>query len=405
MPRIEIELVEQEGPDRVAGSVAGGPWRVAVRSGGLLLLESGFGDQGGGVHLCGRIHREGSIMDIVGCISTSRWTGTLTVVGGRARRELSFVSGALRMAGSTVGSDRLGEVMRRKGRITQAELDEALGEVGPERRLGRVLVSKGAATPGEVFDMLHRQVEEIFFSTVAVREGFFVFDPELDLDKLPASISLDVNRLLLEGARRIDELAMFRRLIPGMNIVLQRKTRSFPPRAEGVGEKFLARCDGRRTLSEVAGEIGLAEYDAVRLAHGFLVDGALEVIPTEATRDESIRFLVDRYNEIVDTVVSAVSATGDAGSFIEEVRSFPMSPGAFEDSTRRLLLERGGHLLAENVATILRDARVPDRMGHLVQILTQYLFFVLFCADTRLSREEHRRVGAHVHAMLQKIGS
>ena len=406
MKRIEIEVDEVAGARPDPSPLHAGPWRVAVGAGDLLVLErAGGGYPGGGFALAGRIGREGSVMDVAACISTSRWTGTLTVAGSGATRSLRFVRGALRMAGSTFGSDRLGEVMRRQGRITQTELEDALTEVGPEMRLGRVLVAKGAATSGEVFEMLKHQVEEIFHAAMAVREGSFAFDSALDPESLPASMSLDTRGLLLEAARRIDELSELRRLIPGTNMVLQRKPRSFPPRTEGVSEEFLARCDGRRTLEEIAGDLGLVEYEAVKLAYRYLVDGVLEVVPTEATSGESIRFVVDRYNEMVDLVASAVSAAGDPGDFFDEVRSFPSSAGASEETTRRLVLDAAGHLDHANVAAILREVRVHDRMGHLVRTLTQYLFFVLFCADGRLPRAVHRKVGDLVHSMLQKIGS
>ena len=60
-------------------------------------------------------------------------------------------------------------------------------------------------------------------------------------------------------------MAYFRKLIPGTNIVLQRKSRSFPPRLEDeVEDTFLSRCDGKRTLSEIAQVTGLGEYEVTK---------------------------------------------------------------------------------------------------------------------------------------------
>jgi hypothetical protein len=246
----------------------------------------------------------------------------------------------------------------------------------------------------------------MFYATLVLSDGAFHFVEGLDMGDLPAFISLDTNNLLLEGVRRIDEMAYFRKLIPGSNIVLQRKSRSFPPKFEQeIEDTFLSRCDGKRTLDEIASETGLGEYEATRLAYRFLSEGALEVIPTEATKDESVRFMVDRFNDMIDHVIRAIRGAGDHEAFLTEVRLYPRSGGEFQDFIEKMKLDGEGHLDFDNVLEILLGTKVEEPMVHLLQVLTQYLFFVLFLADRYLPREDHRHISAEVHTMLQKIGA
>jgi len=269
-----------------------------------------------------------------------------------------------------------------------------------------VLIDKGAATASIVYEMIHRQVEELFFATLVMNDGVFTFTSEIDLSELPAYISLDTNNLLLEGVRRLDELEYFHKLIPGPNIVLQRKSRSFPPRLqEEVEDVFLGHCDGRRTLGELAETTGLGEYEATRLAYQLLQEGALEVIPTESTRDDSLQFIVGRFNDMIDRVVETVDAAGFGQPFLLEMRAFPLSGGEFQDCTERLDLDEEGHLDYDNVVEILADTDVEDRMSYIVQVLTQYVFYCLFLSDRYLTRDTHRKLGIEVHTMLQKIGA
>ncbi len=384
-----------------------GTWHPAVLSPELLVLERAQGQKGGARSvLCGPVTGGGHLLDVIGCVSTSRWSGRLTVTSHTVVRCLYFVQGALRMATSTESADRLGELMHRLGRISRDQLDQAVREMRPGRRIGEILVETGAATTHGVFGMLHLQVEELFYATIGVTDGFFYFQDGVSLDGLPAYISLDTNNLLMEGVRRIDELLYFRKLIPGMRLVLSHKLRSVPPgpRDEKT-TRFLALCDGKRTLADVACEMGIGEYEATKMAHESLTKGAADVIPTESAGQQSVRFVVDRFNDMISVVNQALHIEGDRERFLADVRSYPRQGGEFEDFISLLVPDETGHLDHENVATVLWQMRVADRMSYLVQVLTQYMFFILFLADNHLSRERHAEVSAEVHTMLQKIGA
>jgi len=385
-----------------------GTWTISASGPDLLVLQRSTGAAGdaGRAVLAGTIAREGHLIDIIGFISSSQWSGTLTAWCAGTRRELFFDKGSLRMATSNERSDRLGELMHRLGKITKSQLDEAVRDIGPDARIGEVLIRRGTCTATEIFKMIHTQVEEMFYATLVLGSGEFRFVEGLDLGDLPAFISLDTNNLLLEGVRRIDEMAYFRKLIPGSNIILQRKSRSFPPKLKDeVEDVFLSRCDGVRTLGEIASETGIGEFEATRLAYRFLSEDALEVIPTEETKDDSIRFIVDRFNDMVDHVTRAIAGRSDPAPFMAEVRLYPRSGGEFQDFLEKVKLDEMGHLDIVNVQEIIRDTDVDEPMIYLLQILTQYVFYVLFLSDRYLPREDHRQISVEVHTMLQKIGA
>jgi hypothetical protein len=385
-----------------------GTWTVSSAGPDLLVLEKSNGPAGepGRAVLAGTIAREGHLIDIIGFVSSSQWSGTLTATCEGTRRELYFDKGSLRMATSNDRSDRLGELMHRLGKITKSQLDEAVQDIGPDARIGEVLIRRGASTTTEIFKMIHTQVEEMFYATLVLGSGTFRFIEGLDLGDLPAFISLDTNNLLLEGVRRIDEMAYFRKLIPGSNIVLQRKSRSFPPNMQNeVEDAFLSRCDGIRTLGEIASETGIGEYEATRLAYRFLTEDALEVIPTEDTRDDSVRFIVDRFNDMVDHVSRAIGRRSDPAPFLAEVRLFTRSGGEYQELLERMELDENGQLDITNVLEIIREVDAEEPMIVLLQVLTQYVFYVLFLSDRYLPREEHRQISVEVHTMLQKIGA
>jgi len=130
--RIRIDedgrLTSEEGELREFLELFSGSWRIESVGRDLLVLvpESEAPENAGTTMLSGRIAREGRLVDIIGFVSSSRWSGTLTVHSGRTRRQLFFDKGALRMASSSEASDRLGELMHRLGMITRNQLEEAV---------------------------------------------------------------------------------------------------------------------------------------------------------------------------------------------------------------------------------------------------------------------------------------
>ena len=68
--------------------------------------------------------------------------------------------------------------------------------------------------PEELFQMMGRQVEEVFYAAVHVaRATFYLFDG-LDEARAARRHHLSAGQLLMEAARRMDELRFFRERIP-----------------------------------------------------------------------------------------------------------------------------------------------------------------------------------------------
>src|SRR5690349_15458352 len=75
------------------------------------------------------------------------WTGTIVLAHMDVTRSVVVQGGRLIFATSTCRDDRLGEVLLRQGRITLHQYVEAGREVRSGKRLGTLLVEKGAIAP------------------------------------------------------------------------------------------------------------------------------------------------------------------------------------------------------------------------------------------------------------------
>ena len=385
-----------------------GEWKIISTGPGLLILERKTDSEHSErkrVLISGEIRKEGWLIDIISFISNSKWTGTLTVTSGGTKRHLFFDKAALRHATSNVRSEYLGEIMFRKNLISRGQLDGALKQVSGERRIGEVLIRQGVCTASDIFKMIYRQVEEIFYTTLLLDSGYFYFTEGLEPVKLPAILSLDTHSLLLEAVKRIDEISYFKKRIPGLNIVLKRKRMSFPPGMPQVESEFLGKCDGQRTLEAVAREIMVGEFDAMKLAYRFLEEGALEVVMTERTYDEGAQFAVRNFNSIIKLIHSEIDDQEKLLVLLGVEKNYINSARKEGEIPEDIAIDDKGCIDATTVISALGKIKVTNKIGYFIQIMSRYVFFVLFSASTFLPRQKQQQLNLKVHTLIQKVSS
>ena len=119
--------------------------------------------------------------------------GTLSLVHGDETRHLFFEKGELRTATSSREGQRIGAFLKRRGWITDTDLNWALDTVAKQgrARLGKILVERGLVSRTVLDAEMRRLVEEIVFSTFAWDTGEYKFqastgvlDPDVALDAL-----------------------------------------------------------------------------------------------------------------------------------------------------------------------------------------------------------------------------
>ncbi len=213
---IEINSVGQTRPIRQAATRLAevpGLWRLVPEIGRLMLLERVVDNRDLSrvkgaqreVSFAGVFDSAQALANVLNLVQMARWDGALHISDEQVRKVLYFRRGILLSAHSSLKRDRLGYVLVRVGMLTEAERDSCLEEIDDGARFGTLLVSKGLMTTPKVCEGLRKQTEEIFFSILKMSSGTFRLVQPLDMTEVPAMLRLDVQELLLEGMRRLDE--------------------------------------------------------------------------------------------------------------------------------------------------------------------------------------------------------
>jgi len=262
------------------------------------------------------------LADILQWLSNGEYTGTLRVSFGGVEKSLFFRGGRIISCTSTDPKELLGHFLVSHGLITEKALAAAVTEQERSGRLlGEILVEQGAVAQDELESMLKRKAEESLYELFRWRQGQFEFiDNQLPSYEM-VPISLDVNGLVLEGIRRVDEWDRMQEYIPSPLCV-----------AVTVGDVLEGEEDeARRAVLELINDDRTVEEICLQTHSGeFFV---CEIL-FQKVRDGKLKMIKPRVREIaVETsATSAKALLAEAGELIAGKR--------FEHALRRLRAAR-----------------------------------------------------------------
>jgi hypothetical protein len=221
--------------------------------------------------------------DLLNFLHQGRRTGVLLATHGDVERAVVLIEGAVAWAASTSPGERFGEIICRLGILPRATIAAALDEQSrnqPSHRLGELLVEWGLMDAAARARALRHQVIEIFLGLLVLRDGRFNFRAGFDPTRLPSRLALDVEGLLLDGLRRLDEMDHYKTRITS-NAIVPARTPSLAPRADsqefsGEMRHLLELVDGHRTLAELSELASLGEFEATKAAFRLMQAGYLE---------------------------------------------------------------------------------------------------------------------------------
>jgi hypothetical protein len=403
---------------RLAGRA--GRWRMLASTGDLIILSreppEGAPVSNVRVALSGEIDGTGGLCDVMGFIHQSQWSGALHTIDGKAHRTIWFKRGDIRTCGSNQPADRLGELLFRYGRITRADLDRALQRLGPDQRIGQLLVESGIVSSHDVFTFVRKQVEEVFFSVLGLRSGSFYFERSQGDEKLP-DLGLSTQNLLMEGTRQMDEMAYFQQKIPSMSAVprLRSNAPAAPPEDPNPGV-VLELIDGEADVASIARQSRLGEFEAMRALFQLSQGGYIEILSATdvqrrplsrppSSEKGGLTRLVEVFNEVLVKIHATLAASNKGERFRRDLAAFFRGATTYSDLFAGVQPGPDGRLPADLIFENLERTRVSDRGQYLHQALNELLFFLVFTFGEAMGPEEEKELTRRLNELLRDLSS
>lgn len=251
--------------------------------------------------------RAGRLEDIpfprlVASLADARATGALvltsagdprqTTTGESPKKVVFFRNGIPIHVRSNLVDECLGQLLRRRGLIDEATLEESLERVRQGAgRQGGILVALGAITPHQLRDTLEGQQRDKLFDVFAWPAGGFAFTARMTPPAETVTLEMSLAEMVYSGIRqRVPAQRALARLDPLLERFVAPTDRSFRGLGRIVGDKarrLLARVDGTRTVRQLLDQhADRTEAAAVLWAAHCLGALATETTPTPVQWDE-----------------------------------------------------------------------------------------------------------------------
>jgi hypothetical protein len=218
------------------------------------------------------------LSDILQWLAHGRKTGTLLLEHRSIRKRLILRKGSIFSSWSNDPRESLGQFLIREQLITEENLFRALLEQETlGRPLGAILVEKGHLTEADLLRTLRIKAEETIYDLFLWPDGKFEFrEEELAADGPVFHLDLGIQKVLLEGAQRVDEWGRIRKIIPTSRTTFRVLT---PPDTgdSAMATKALLLAARNKPLAEIALELRCSNFDAASLLRELLASRRLEV--------------------------------------------------------------------------------------------------------------------------------
>jgi hypothetical protein len=250
-----------------------------------------------------------SLGEVFSMLKERGLSGVLRVVNTRtkAQVELVFDEGRIDFAGAVGVAEEflLGRFAVERGDVSAQALEAVLEE---RRRatarpplFGADLVARGLLTPDQLRRAMVRQTSELVYETLRWTHGYFQLkrasdaheDRALNADTAlsalarGAALAINVDRLLLEGYRRVDEWRVIERVVDNFDTVFVRDENKIAalPRGTFTREELavLELVTGRQTVRDIVRALRMGSFDVskvlFRLLRTKLIRPRIEPVP------------------------------------------------------------------------------------------------------------------------------
>lgn len=242
-------------------------------------------------------------------------TGSIQIDGPSGPAQVFLRDGHIYWATSPAPRAQLGQRLLGAGFIDEEELAQALevqSSVSPRPRLGTVLVERGLVSPDVIRVFVQEQVLDALLEIASwERGGYEFFDGDAASEETP--VLLPTHHITTEVERRQREWEEISHVVPSLDHVPDFVGGSSTAQAALEPDEFtlMTNVDGRRSVRELALDLGYNEYEAARLVYGLSVLGVIELTePTARTERTSVSMDIARGLEeaIFGTTFGATAA-------------------------------------------------------------------------------------------------
>jgi hypothetical protein len=223
--------------------------------------------------------KEFGVADILQLICQQQKTGILVVESTGGKAEIYLEEGNISAARISTGpvGDALGTLLVKAKLISPGQLQAALdAQKETCEQFGEILLRQEVITREDLERAVHVQIYETFYVIFQWNEGSYQFNPKDVKAKSPSYRLINIQSILLDVLRMIDEWPDIKRFIPSVDIIFQPVLENFPSGLADDGLLVYNLIDGVRTVQQIIDESLLGTFNTGRTLATLLQAGYIE---------------------------------------------------------------------------------------------------------------------------------
>ncbi|MCP4502237.1 MAG: DUF4388 domain-containing protein [Deltaproteobacteria bacterium] len=357
-----------------------------------------------------------NLLGLLNAFAQERETGRLVIKQGREERVIMMRNGDVASVGSNAPRDRIGRFLVRLGKITEAQLEQALSQAGG-RRIGQVLLTSGFLDAHELWASIQVQITEIFSDVVQWETGAFVFYRLPEEHRWPSTPPIGLQGLLLESVRRADEMSIFREKLPDNNTILQRSDKPVPDDLDDLTRNAAFAIGDGLSIADLGQKLHLSDFEANRQGYKLLKARLAEIIeekeetplpltqePFELDPEDAAK--MDVFNLAFREIRDEVVRNGQLEAFTVGIMKYLSNPENPHASLfRGIAPDSSGALPAGKLTANLAFLSHADPRVFMLDALNELTFFMLFQCGELLDPTSDENLGRRVRLIHSALSA
>ena len=231
--------------------------------------------------------REFTITQLLNLINLARKTGTLIIDGPDVAARVIFREGKLAFA--TLGKDEnsLADILFRSKKISvgQLRIIKERARRMSDKELGLLLINAGYMTQDDILSSLQQYMVDIVRQLYNWADGLFHFENEFLIPEDKIAVRVDLENLIIEGARQMHEREQLQEEIPSLDMALkftERPGTNLRNINLSVEEwRVVSYINPKNSIRQIARATKLGDLEIRRVVYSLLQAGLIEVVRPE----------------------------------------------------------------------------------------------------------------------------
>ncbi len=238
--------------------------------------------------------RDFSTTQLLNLIHLAKKTGSLVIEGPGQAAQMAFRNGKLIYAQLGHEDGALTAILRKSGKLTdeQTRALKARAATATDKELGLLLINAGYVGQADIIASLRNHMLETTYRLFSWVEGLFRFEAALMPGEDKITVPIDLENVIMEGARRMREWEQLNEELPSLDMALkfaERPNTNIRNMNLSVEEwRVVSYINPKNSMRAIAKANSLSDLEIRRIVYGLLQAGMVELIRPEGAARPSL---------------------------------------------------------------------------------------------------------------------